>query len=155
VIEVRRLAPAELELVDGRLPLDRLDQPGGEWLVAWDGAEPVGHAHVDWRPSPPQLQNVFVAETHRRRGVASKLSITAEELARCRGHRAIALDVDVENAAARALYEKLGYRPAGTPPRRARGTILLRGKPFSFDVMLLDLVKPLEGVVDFAEPRSS
>ena len=155
MIEIRPLAPVDIELVDGRLPLDRLDQPGGDWLVAWDREEPVGHAHVDWRPSPPQLQNVFVAETHRRRGVASKLSIAAEELVRSRGHRTIALDVDVENTAARSLYEKLGYRPAGTPPRRAHGTILLRGKPFSFDVMLLDLVKPLEGAVDFTQPRSS
>jgi GNAT superfamily N-acetyltransferase len=155
VIEIRPLAPAERERVDDHLPLDRLDQPGGEWLVAWDGEEPVGHAHVDWRPSPPQLQNVFVTESHRRRGVASKLSIAAEELVRSRRHGMIALDVDVENTAARSLYDKLGYRPAGTPPRRVHGTILLRGKPFSFDVMLLDLVKPLEGAVDFAEPRSS
>ena len=54
----------------------------------------------------------------------------------------IALDVDVENTAARALYAKLGYREHGTP-RRHVGTILLRGEPFSFDVMLLDLVKDL------------
>lgn len=152
--EVRPLAPDELELVDERLPLDRLDQPGGEWLVAWDGEEPVGHAHVDWRRSPPELQNVFVVESHRRRGIASTLSLAAEELVRARGHTAVALDVDVENAAARSLYEKLGYRPAGTPPRRKRGTILLRGQPFSFDVVLLDLVKPLAGAVDF-EPRHS
>ena len=56
-------------------------------------------------------------------------------LRRARGHPRIALDVDVENAAARALYERLGYREVGIPPRRAYGTILLRGKPFSFDVM--------------------
>jgi len=42
------------------------------------------------------------------------------------------------------LYERLGYREAGTPPRHEQGTILLRGKPFSFDVHLIDLVKDLE-----------
>jgi GNAT superfamily N-acetyltransferase len=155
MIEVRPLLPSELELVDDRLPLDRLDQRGGEWLVAWDVEEPVGHAHLDWRPSPPELQNVFVAESHRRRGIASKLSLAAEELVRSRGLPTIALDVDVENAAARSLYAKLGYRPAGTPPRRKRGTIQLRGEPFSFDVVLIDLVKTLGDPVDLGASRSS
>ena len=41
--------------------------------------------------------------------------------------------------APRALYEKLGYREQGTPPRRVRGTIMLRGEPFSYDTVLLDL----------------
>jgi GNAT superfamily N-acetyltransferase len=155
VIEVRPLVPDELPLVDERLPLDRLDQPGGEWLIAWDSDEPVGHAHVDWRPTPPELQNVFVAESHRRRGIASKLSLAAEELVRGRGLTKIALDADVDNAAARALYAKPGYRPAGTPPHRAAGTILLRGKPFTYDVVLIDLVKSLDEAVDLGPARSS
>jgi GNAT superfamily N-acetyltransferase len=134
---------ADVELVDRYLPLDRLEQPGGEWLVAWDGARPVGHAHVDWRSDPPEVQNLFVADSHRRRGVATSLSAAVEDLARSRGHARVALDVDVENAAARALYEKLGYRAHGAP-RRERGSILLRGRPFSFDVVLIDLVKDLE-----------
>jgi ribosomal protein S18 acetylase RimI-like enzyme len=144
MIEIRTLRSDELEVVDRYLPLNRLDQPGGEWLVAWDGDEPVGHAHLDWRADPPELQDVFVAEPHRRRGVAAALSGAAEELVRARGYDRIALDVDVDNAAARALYEKLGYRERGTPPRRKQGTILLRGKPFSFDAVLVDLVKRLD-----------
>ena len=71
------------------------------------------------------------------------LSEAAEERVRARGFDRIALDVDVENAPARALYEKLGYRERGTPPRRQAGTILLRGEPFTFDVVLIDLVKQL------------
>jgi GNAT superfamily N-acetyltransferase len=143
VIEIRTMTAAELELVDRHLPLDRLDQAGGEWLVAWDEDLPVGHAHIDWRDDPPVLQNVYVAESYRRRGIASLLSSAAEDVARERGFTRIALDVDVENAGARALYEKRGYREQGTPPRRQAGTILLRGKPFSFDVVLVDLVKEL------------
>jgi len=143
VIEIRIMTADEVEVVDRHLPLDRLDQPGGDWLVAWDDSEPVGHAHLDWRSDPPQVQNVFVGESHRRLGIASRLSEAAEALVRERGYDRIALDVDVENEAARALYEKLGYGELGTPPRRKHGTILLRGKPFSFDVMLIDLVKEL------------
>jgi GNAT superfamily N-acetyltransferase len=144
VIEVRVMTPEEVELVDRYLPLNRLDQPGAEFLIAWDGDEPVGHACVDSRDDPPQLQDVFVPEQHRRRGIATQLSRAAEELVRSRGYRSIALDVDVDSKPARALYERLGYREAGTQARHVRGTIMLRGKPFSYDAHLLDLVKDLE-----------
>ena len=144
MIVVRPLTPDEVDDVDRQLPLHRLDQPEAEFLIAWDGDEPVGHACLDSREDPPQLQDVFVPEEHRRRGIATELSRAAEELVRSRGHRQLALDVDVENEAARALYEGLGYREAGTPPRHQAGTIMLRGEPYSFDVYLLDLVKDLE-----------
>jgi GNAT superfamily N-acetyltransferase len=144
VIEVRVLTPEEVELVDSYLPLNRLEQPGAEFLVAWDGDEPVGHACVDSRDDPPQLQDVFVPEQHRRRGIATQLSRAAEGLVRSRGYHRMALDVDVNSKPARALYERLGYREAGTPPRHVHGTIMLRGKPFSYDAHLLDLVKDLE-----------
>ncbi len=143
MIEVRLMAPEDKRLVDRRLPLHRLDQPGAEYLVAWAGTEPVGHACLDSREDPLQLQDVFVPEGQRRRGIATQLSEAAEELVRSRGHRRIALDVDVENEAARALYERLGYHETGDPPRHQSGTIILRGKPFSFDVHLIDLVKDL------------
>ncbi len=141
--EIRPMAPEEIEVVDRHLPLHRLDQAGGEWLVAWEDGQPVGHAHVDLRGDHPVIQDVYVAESHRRRGVASKLSESAEQLARESGFARIGLDVDVENAPARALYEKLGYRESGTPPRHVSGTITLRGRPFSFDAVLIDLVKDL------------
>ena len=144
MIEIRPMDPGEIETVDRYLPLDRLDQPGGEWLVAWEDGVPVGHSHIDWRAHPPEVQNLYVAESHRRRGIGSMLSAAAEQLVRERGFDRIALDVDVENAAARALYEKLGYRERGTPPRRVAGTITLRGRPFSYDAVLIDLVKRLD-----------
>jgi GNAT superfamily N-acetyltransferase len=143
MIEIRTMTPGEVELVDRHLPLDRLDQPGGEWLVAWDDGTPVGHLHLDWRTDPPELQGLFVDETHRRRGIAIRLSTEAENLVRVRGFDRIALDVDVDAPGPRALYEKLGYREKGTPPRHVKGTIVLRGKPFSYDAVLLDLVKEL------------
>lgn len=138
------MTPEELEIVDSALPLHRLDQPEAEYLVAWEGEEPVGHACLDSRDDPPQLQDVFVPELLRRRGIGTELSRATEELVRSRGHRRIGLDVDVENTAARTLYERLGYRETGEPPRHQQGTIMLRGEPFSFDVHLIDLVKDLE-----------
>ena len=144
MIVVRPLTPDDLAEVDRQLPLSRLEQAEAEYLVAWDGDEPVGHACIDSRDDPPQLQDVFVPEQHRRRGIATELSRAAEDLVRSRGYRRIALDVDVDSRPARALYEGLGYREAGTPPRHVQGTIMLRGKPFSYDAHLLDLVKDLK-----------
>jgi GNAT superfamily N-acetyltransferase len=142
-IAVRVMTQEELELVDRFLPLDRLGQPGGEWLIAWEGDEPVGHLHLDWRVDPPEVQGVFVPEAHRRRGIATLLSTAAEERARERGFDRIALDVDVDAPGPRALYEKLGYREKGTPPRHVQGTIMLRGKPFEVDALLVGMVKEL------------
>jgi GNAT superfamily N-acetyltransferase len=137
------MQPPELETVDAHLPLDRLDQPGGEWLVAWEDGVPLGHVHLDWRVNPPEVQNLYVSESHRRRGIGTLLTSAAEERVRARGFDQIALEVDVEEPAPRALYEKLGYRETGASPERKRGTILLRGQPFSFDATLIELVKRL------------
>jgi ribosomal protein S18 acetylase RimI-like enzyme len=143
MIEIRTLAEDELEVVDRDLPLSRLDQPGGEYLVAWDDAVPVGHAHLDWRPDPPEMQDVFVAESHRRRGIASRLSTEAENRVRARGFDRIALDVGANSPGPRALYEKLGYREKGTPPRHIKGTIMIRGEPLEVDDVLTDMLKEL------------
>jgi GNAT superfamily N-acetyltransferase len=143
MIEVRPMTAEEVDFVDSHLPLSRLEQTGGEYLVAWQEGVPVGHAHVDWRTDPPELQDVFVAEEHRRRGIAVRLSEAAEARVRERGFDRIALDVDVDAPGPRALYEKLGYREKGTPPRHVQGTIMLRGKPFEVDAFLLDMVKEL------------
>jgi ribosomal protein S18 acetylase RimI-like enzyme len=143
MIEVRTLSPDETEFVDQHNQLSRLDQPGGEYLIAWEDGVPVGHAHLDWRQDPPEMQDVFVAESHRRRGIATKLSTEAEERVRARGFDRIALHVDADAPGPRALYEKLGYREKGTPPRHVKGTIMLRGKPFAVDAVLIDMVKEL------------
>jgi GNAT superfamily N-acetyltransferase len=142
MIEIRTLAAADVEIVDTTLPLSRLEQADGEYLVAWENGVPVGHAHVDWRLDPPELQDVLVAESQRRRGIGSALTTAAEELARERGHARFALTVSAENAAARSLYEKLGYRATGSE-RRVQGTILIRGRPLEVDDTLVTLDKPL------------
>ncbi len=140
MIEVRQLDPTGAELA--LLPFSRLDQPGGEYLVAWDGNAPVGHAHLDRRPDPPELQDVFVCEPLRRRGIATALSEAAERRARMLGHVQLALEVGSENAAARSLYEKLGYRATGAA-RRVKGTIVVRGGPIEVDDTLHRMVKSL------------
>jgi GNAT superfamily N-acetyltransferase len=144
-IDVRELNDEEIARVDAALPLHRLDV-AQTYLVAWDGDEPVGHAHIAWTRTTlgiPEIQDVFVLSKHRRRGIASALNQAAEQLAAERGHDRISLSYGVDNQAARSVYEHLGYADAGIPPQRMQETITIRGKPVEIDDTLIYLVKDL------------
>jgi GNAT superfamily N-acetyltransferase len=149
------LTPEDLPLVDRHLPLARLDT-AQTYLVAWDGDLPVGHAHVSWKGTTlgmPEVQDVYVLETHRRRGVGTELTRAAERLAASQGNRSVSLSYGIANDPARLLYEGLGYRKADLPPQHVKGTIVIRGKPVDIDDTLVYLVKDV--AVDSGAPRSS
>jgi GNAT superfamily N-acetyltransferase len=150
VVSVTEMQPSDVALVDRVLPLSRLDQQveeGSTYLVAWEDDRPVGHAHIAWGGTHlglPEIQDVFVLPERRRRGLATRLTEAAEAKARERGWESISLSVSRDgNAAARLLYETLGYVDAGTDPVRVTGTIMLRGQPFAVDDTLLYLTKAL------------
>jgi GNAT superfamily N-acetyltransferase len=139
-----------VETVDRHLPLNRLHQhidEGSTYLVAWEGARPVGHAHIAWSETHlglPEIQDVFVLPELRRRGIASQLTHAAEDEARARGWERISLSVSQDaNPAASALYAKLGYADAGAEPVRVLGQIAIRGRPYDVDDTLVYLVKGL------------
>jgi GNAT superfamily N-acetyltransferase len=151
VIEVRELKRSEVEYVDRKLPLNRLDESAADrstYLVAWEDERPVGHAHIAWQQTHlaiPEIQDVYVVPDRRRRGIAAFLTHFAEDTARSRGWTSISLSVSKDgNPDAKRLYEHLGYGDAGVAPVRVSGTILLRGQPFEVDDTLLYLSKPLE-----------
>jgi ribosomal protein S18 acetylase RimI-like enzyme len=149
MIQVRPLSEDEVAVVDDALPLNRLDQwrrDGSTFLIAWDEERPVGHAHVAWdgtKLGAPEIQDVYVAESARRRGVATALTHAAEAEALARGHDRLSLSVGTGNFAAQALYDRLGFADAGLEPERVHGTIMLRGEPFEVDDTLVYLVKRL------------
>ncbi len=124
--------------------------------MAWEGGEPVGHAHVSWDHTTlgvPEIQDVFVPAELRGRGIGTELSRAAEELVWTRGHTRVSISASVANEGALRLYRRLGYRDADLPPQRVHGTLLVRGKPFEVDDTLLYLVKDLD--VDSGGRRSS
>jgi len=149
-LRIAELRSTDVELVDRRLPLNRLREPldeHGTYLIAWEGEEPLGHAHIAWSEtelSLPEIQDVFVLPEHRRRGIATALTRAAEREAHSRGHDRITLSVSQDgNEPARRLYQALGYAPADHAPVRVVGEIMLRGRPFAVDDTLVYLSKAL------------
>jgi GNAT superfamily N-acetyltransferase len=155
LIDIRELTGADVDRIGDRLPLSRL-YSHQTYLVAWDGDDPVGHAHIAWTPTQlgvPEIQDVYVRPERRREGIASGLTLAAERVAANRGHGRVSLGHSIANDGARRLYEGLGYRDAGLEPQRVAGTIVIRGKPLEVDDTLIYLVKDLP--VDSEPSRSS
>lgn len=119
--EIRLLQPGDESVVRA---LTTYDEPGDPevlladprtlMLVAFDAEKPVGFVlsyvlprrHGD--ASTLFVYEVDVAETHRRRGIASALLARLAELARERGVRAGFVLTEPDNEAANALYRSVG-----------------------------------------------
>jgi GNAT superfamily N-acetyltransferase len=104
--------------------LDLQDAGSATYLIAWQGGEPVGHVLVRSSPVSEQgvaagcaeLEDLFVCEEKRRRGVGRALLAAAEDVARAAGARRLGFGVSVanpSNAAARRLYQRCGYADSG------------------------------------------
>lgn len=140
--EIRPLLADETEPVGAVLGLARLPSDKGFYLVAWEGEEPLGHAHLALT-DPPELQDVAVRPEYRRRGIASALTAAAEREAGVRGFDRLRVSVGVDNAPAQTLYRRCGYVDIGIPPRRVQGTITIRTGPIEVDDTLLTWEKEL------------
>lgn len=149
-MEIRPLDGADRARADAVLPLHRLEQPNSEYLVAWDGDEPVGHVCVEWS-DPPELQDLWVLPARRSGGIGAALVAAVESAVAARGCTRLLLSVGVANEGAIRLYGRLGYSRTRHPPRRVKGTIMLRGRPFEVDDTLLEFGK----AVDSGPARSS
>jgi GNAT superfamily N-acetyltransferase len=149
MIDVHELDEQEFARVDDALPLHRFNgwTEGSTYLVAWDGAAPIGHVHIAWEETElalPELQDMYVLPERRSQGVGKLLARAAERLVSSQGHDRCSLSVSEANTVARRLYERLGYTRASVPPKRVRGTITIRGDPFDVDDTLLYFTKRVE-----------
>jgi GNAT superfamily N-acetyltransferase len=77
--------------------------------VAFRGGERVGLANLGVRGEDGWIGGVGVVKSARRSGLGETLMRALHDEARQRGLRRVWLEVIVENTAAFALYEKLGY----------------------------------------------
>lgn len=128
-IIIRLCAPGDEELFGhiadevfddpiGREKLARyLSLPGHHLFIATDDGVIVGqltavsYQHPESRPGDLYIDEVGVAATVRRRGIATRLMQAAFALGRQLGCRDAWLGTEVENLEARAFYESLGERP--------------------------------------------
>jgi GNAT superfamily N-acetyltransferase len=104
------------------------EQGHGVYLIAWIEGRPVGHVMLKW-PSWPErhvseftarydcswVEDLAVQPQSRNQGVGKRVMETLEALTLAEGIRRVGLDVglDVGYAAARHLYDSLGYRDRG------------------------------------------
>ncbi len=124
-VEIHTLDDSEVDLAINHLGLARLNQGDGDYLVAWIGNTPVGHAYLTGG-NPARLQDLEVHPQFRRRGIGKKLVTAVEAEAARRGARLLRLSVSVANLDAQALYRSLGFVDAGIEPRRIDATITIR-----------------------------
>jgi GNAT superfamily N-acetyltransferase len=100
------------------------------YLIAWEAGRPVGlvmlatetREEPQWRDrfGCAEVWDLFVPERRRRRGVGLALMEGLERTAAARGFRRVGLSTgtagDASSAAARRLYESMGYRDVAGGP---------------------------------------
>ena len=82
-------------------------------LIAESEAGPSGFAVARSAGDEWEIENVVVAESARRHGLARRLVETLLDAARRRGAHALFLEVRGSNLAACALYESCGFKKTG------------------------------------------
>lgn len=124
-IEVRRVTSEDLTSLRSKVqpaemtPIDQVfaDQAAGLliYAIAVDGDEPLGTCVLDLEDGllQPELKDMWVYPTARRRGAGRALSQFVEGEARDAGFVEVFLAVDPNNEKAIPLYVSLGYSPTG------------------------------------------
>jgi GNAT superfamily N-acetyltransferase len=143
-MNIRPLAGDERDrVIAAGLGLARLPRDDGSfYLVAWEGRDPLGHAHLAL-DDPPEVQDVEVLEQHRGRGIATALMAEAEREAGERGYDRLTVTVSTGKPEVERLYRRLGYGDSAVPLRRVTGSVHIRTGPLEVDDTLRTLEKPL------------
>ncbi len=92
-----------------------LSKPSGVCLAAIEKGRVVGYLICARYDQVWHLMNVAVDPPARRRGIATAL--LSEMIRRAGADRQYTLEVRTSNAGAISLYERFGFRSAGTRPR--------------------------------------
>lgn len=117
---------SEPSVAEIRHSVERISRSGdGEYLLgAREGADPVGVCQIRFRWSvwtsteDCWLEDIYVRDSARGRGVGRALVEGAAERARARGCRRIELDVNEDNEPALMLYRSCGFSLEPKPPGR-------------------------------------
>ena len=115
-LEAEVFAPSHHTPWSEQVFADDLAEPGHIWWVAHDEGQLIGYAGAVMAGGDAQVSNVAVAEGRRREGIAGRLLARVTYDGQMLGATVSSLEVDVDNAAARSLYERLGYAEVGRRP---------------------------------------
>jgi GNAT superfamily N-acetyltransferase len=123
-------------------------------LVARLDGRIVGTVHIDLAMPPNQqhraeVLKLLVHPDARRRGVARRLMVAVEDVARSQGRTLLTLDTWTGGYAER-LYQSLGYATVGVIPRFARGSTTPELEPATF---MYKELPATGGVMSDREPR--
>ena len=142
VVELSRRAYEPYEAVLGITPVPVTEDYGprierGEVWVLEDGEAHVGLVVLEDHGDRSVLFSVAVAPERQSAGIGRKLLSFAEETARKRGHRTLALYTNAKMERNIRIYSQCGYRETGRRPHPAR--------PGS---VVVDMEKQLTGTSD-------
>ena len=93
-----------------------LNNPLSLWLVAVCADKVVGYVGSQSVMGEADIMNIAVSPEYRRRGVAERLVAKLCDNLRQKGVRCLLLEVRASNEAAKALYEKMGFKQVGHRP---------------------------------------
>ena len=125
---LRRARPADLQALiameTSAFTGDRLsarsfrrhvESPRADLIVTAQNGEIAGYALNFYRANSTlaRLYSIAVDETHRGRGLSSRMIGDLERKARQRGCDRLRLEVRIDNDGAIAAYEHMGFRPIG------------------------------------------
>jgi GNAT superfamily N-acetyltransferase len=106
-------SPPDAELAAAIEPV--FTDPNAEILIAERGTDAIGYAHVRyyysvWMAGPECfLEDLFVFEHLRDKGIGRRMLAEVFDRARARGCRRVRLDTNEENERGRHLYEAVGF----------------------------------------------
>lgn len=117
ISDVPNIAAAEKAYIDcpwtGEQIATELEKENALFFVAESSGEFLGYVSAVYAVDECEIANIAVTERFRRRGVATKLLLSLIDAARALGMQNVYLLVRDGNAAARALYGKLGFIEVG------------------------------------------
>jgi len=87
------------------------------YLVVHVGSRAVAYAGIWMMVDEAHVTTFAVLPDWRRQGIGGRLLLALLRLAQEHGARVATLEVRVSNVAARALYQRFGFRPVGIRPR--------------------------------------
>jgi [ribosomal protein S18]-alanine N-acetyltransferase len=97
---------------------DEIDQPDARvYVVAEIDDAVVGFGGLMLAYDEGHITNIAVAPTMRRSGLATRLLLNLTRAAIAKSMKSMTLEVRVSNSAARELYARFGYVPAGIRPK--------------------------------------